>query len=101
MRATVRPTESRGAEVTKLSDVRWERYPLVAASATARAWLEIQANLGLAKNTIEAYGRALQDYLAFGVRSGAVDGRIETATRAHVAAYVRDLATRPNPRGAN
>jgi integrase/recombinase XerD len=47
-----------------VTDVRWERYPLVAASPLARAWLQLQADLRLAATTIEAYGRALQDYLA-------------------------------------
>lgn len=82
------------------SNVRWERYPLVAQSATGRAWLQIQANLGLATNTIEAYGRALQDYLSFSARHG-LDGAVERAQREHIAAYVRDLTTRPSPRAAN
>ena len=60
--------------------------------------LTIQANLGLAANTIEAYGRALEGYLGFSAHRG-VDP--DSATREHVAAYVRDLPTRPNPRGPN
>jgi integrase/recombinase XerD len=82
------------------SNVRWERYPLAPESATASAWLQIQANLGLATNTVEAYGRALQDYLVFSGRSG-LGGGVEGATREHIATYVRDLTTRPSPRGAN
>ena len=62
----------------------------------ARTWLQIQADLGLARNTVEAYGRALQDYLQF---SGAQGVDPCQANRAHIAAYVRDLTTRPNPRG--
>ena len=80
-----------------MAEVRWERYPLVARSPHARAWLTIQAHLGRASNTVEAYGRALQDYLTFAERRGVV---AEAAARAHVAAYVHDLASRPNPRGA-
>lgn len=83
------------------TDVRWERYPLVAACETARAWLQIQADVGLARNTVEAYGRALQDYLAFSARREMLADGVEAVTREHVAAYVRDLTTRPNPRGAS
>jgi integrase/recombinase XerD len=79
-----------------VTDVRWERYPTVAASPLARAWLRIQADLGLARNTIEAYGRALHDYLTFSADTAVAPA---TAGRAHVAAYVRDLTARPNPRG--
>lgn len=81
-----------------MTNVRWERYPLVVACPPARGWLQIQADLGMARNTIEAYGRALQDYLAF---SSDATVAPETAKRAHVAAYVRDLTTRPSPRGAS
>jgi integrase/recombinase XerD len=52
-------------------EVRWERYPKVATFGPSRTWLQIQANLGLARNTIEAYGRALEDYLVFTYRSDA------------------------------
>src|SRR6266566_8530169 len=79
-----------------MAGVRWERYPLVAGCPAVRTWLQIQADLGLASNTIDAYGRALQDYLSFSKRV-ALD--LELATRAHVASYVRDLMTRPSPRG--
>jgi integrase/recombinase XerD len=84
-----------GAGVT---EVRWERYPLIHADLLARGWLQIQADLGLASNTIEAYGRALQDYLSFSSQLAVVP---ETAGRAHVVAYVRELTTRPSPRGAS
>lgn len=80
-----------------MAEVRWERYPLVAATPHARSWLAIQANLGLAPNTVEAYGRALQDFLAFSTRRAVA---AETATREHIAAYVGDLTSRPNRRGA-
>ena len=80
-----------------MTEVQWERYPLVAGHSNARTWLTIQANLGLACNTIDAYGRALADYLAFSVRAGM---QADSASRAHIAAYVRDLSERPNPRRA-
>ncbi len=64
----------------------------------ARKWLGIEANLGLAPNTIDAYGRALEDYLAFSA-TAAVD--IPNANREHIAAYVHHLATRRNPKPPN
>jgi len=57
--------------------------------------LTIQANLGLAPTTIDAYGRSLQDYLGFCQRCGTT---AEQATREQIALYVNDLALRPNPR---
>ncbi len=81
-----------------MAEVQWERYPTVSAVATARAWLRMQAQLGLAPNTIAAYGRALEDYLTF-CTAHRVDA--PTATRGHVAAYVHDLLHRPGRRGAN
>ena len=54
-------------------------------------------NLCLAQNTIDAYGQALEDFLSFSIRDG-LDP--EAATREHIARYVHDLSSRPNPRGA-
>jgi site-specific recombinase XerD len=77
-----------------MGEVRWEAYPMVAQSETARTWLQIQAHLCLAPKTVEAYGRSLEDYLAFCVQQ---DIAPEAAQREHIAAYVHDLATRPHP----
>lgn len=77
--------------------IRWQCYPLVATPPSARMWLEMQANFSRAPNTIAAYGAAPQDYLAFSARHGVVP---ITAPRAHIAAFVRDLTTRPNRRTA-
>ncbi len=82
----------------KLSEVRWERYSLVAQAPATRDWLTMQFNLGLAPNTVEAYGRSLEDYLAF-ASSRSIE--VETATREHIASYVRHLLDRPSPRGPN
>jgi len=76
-------------------EVRWKRYPRLAAIGSAHTWLQIRANLGLARNTIEAYGRALEDYLAFTCLS---DADVITAGREQVSAYVRDLSLRRNPK---
>jgi len=80
-----------------MPEIRWEIYPLVAQSERAHAWLEMQKNLQLAPTTIDAYGRSLNDYLAFCARCHTAP---ELVTREHVALYVHDLASRPNPRGA-
>ena len=77
--------------------VLWDRFPRVGGTPPARTWLQIQADLGLAKTTIDAYGRALEDYLGFSERMAFTP---DQATRAHIASYVRDLTTRPSRRGA-
>jgi integrase/recombinase XerD len=78
-----------------MTDIRWERYPLVAQREHTRTWLQIQGNLGLASNTVEAYGRALESYLSFCQGQGVTP---EEATREHLSWYVHDLISRPNPR---
>jgi integrase/recombinase XerD len=80
-----------------MTEVEWDRYPMVAADEKARAWLQIHGDLGRAHNTVDAYGRGLEDYFRFSHRAGV---RPESATRAHVAGYVRELAERPNPRSS-
>ncbi len=67
-------------------------------SPDATAWLQMQADLQLAPRTLDAYGRALADYLSLCEREG-VDPL--AAGRADVARYVRDLTSRPHPRGSN
>ena len=78
-----------------MSEIGWERYPLLAQSPHGHVWLTIQMHLGLAQNTIDAYGRALEDYLRFSTREGFCP---EIATREHIARYVHDLRCRPHPR---
>jgi integrase/recombinase XerD len=78
-----------------MTDVRWDRYPTVEADGHARGWLGIQADLGRAANTVEAYGRGLEDFLRFSQQVGI---QAEVASRADVAAYVRRLADRPSQR---
>ncbi len=81
-----------------MTDIRWEFYPLVADDQTAHVWLQIQANLQLRPNTIDAYGRGLNDYLDFCARHQV---RPETITHEHFSLYVQDLVTRPHPKGTN
>jgi integrase/recombinase XerD len=75
-----------------------EKWPVLARHGRAAEWLGIWADLGRAPRTIDAYGRGLAEYLQVCEREG-VDPL--AATRAHVAAFVRELATRPGRRGAN
>lgn len=81
-----------------MDEPTWWRYPAVGRNPLAKRWLRIQLNLGLAKNTIEAYGRGLERYLAFCQTRGVVS---EEATREDVAWYVHHLRWRPNSRGSN
>jgi len=72
-----------------------DRWPVLAACTDALTWLQIQANLGLAPRTIEAYARGLSDYLTV-CDCESIDPL--TAGRAEIARYVRDLVARPNRR---
>jgi integrase/recombinase XerD len=73
-----------------------ERWPVLVQHPGALDWLRIQSDLGMSPRTIEAYGRALADYLTVCQREG-----IEplTANRSAVARYVCELLERPNRRG--
>ena len=77
-----------------LTDIQWDRYPAIAGDPLARQWLETGALLGLAFNTIDAYGRAVQDFLAFCEHEGF---QAQEASRNEIARYVGDLRQRPNP----
>ena len=79
-------------------DFSFNRFPLLAQTPHAHAWLTIQRNLGLAPNTIAAYGWALEDYLGF---CACCQVEVSTASREHIAAYVRDLALRPKQRNTS
>jgi integrase/recombinase XerD len=81
-----------------MADVRWEHYPHVGGNEVARAWLVLESNLGLAANTLDAHGRGLEEYFAF---SAGKDTAVVTATWDHIAAYIRDLMTRPSRRTPN
>jgi integrase/recombinase XerD len=83
---------------TKFDRVRWDRFPLINQTPSMRTWLRIQSNLGLSPNTIEAYGRALEDYLRF---SHGCNTHPDSVTREHIAAYIRDLSSRDSRREKN
>lgn len=81
-----------------MAEVQWERYPSLAGVEMARRWLQIQADLGLARNTVEAYGRGLEEYFRF-VQALRLD--YETVRHEQIAAYVRHLLSRPRRGGDN
>jgi hypothetical protein len=64
-----------------MTAVRWERYPLVASMPTAQAWLQIQADLGLASNTSRPTDGLSRTTCSFSDQSGVTP---EAAKGAHV-----------------
>src|SRR5919201_1327148 len=78
-----------------MPDFRWDLYCHASTYAPARSWLEILAKLGQSPNTLTAYARDLDDFLAFCERATIP---VATATTADIARYVDDMAHRPNPR---
>jgi integrase/recombinase XerD len=75
-----------------------EKWPVVRRNERAAEWLGMWANLGRAPRTIDAYGRGLGEYLELCERDG-VDP--QTAGRAQVASFVRELTSRPGRHGTN
>src|SRR5690348_13080228 len=72
--------------------IEWFRYPHVASQDFGRAWLTSETLLGLAPNTLDAYARGLDDFLAFCQRTHI---QPVTASRGDLACYVGDLRQRP------
>ncbi len=81
---------------SRTNEIQWDRFPRLQSSVEGKKWLEIQHMLGLAINTVEAYGRGLEEFLRWcdGAEVQAVD-----AGRADLASYVGELRSRPGPRG--
>ena len=75
-----------------------QKWPVFARHQLAVEWLRVWADLGRAPRTIDAYARALAEYLLSCENAG-VDPI--AASRAQVAAFVRELTSRPNRLGAN
>jgi site-specific recombinase XerD len=75
-----------------------EKWPILGRHERAAEWLRIWADLGRAPRTIDAYARGLVEYLQVCERDG-VDPL--EAGRAQVAAFVRELTSRPSRWGAN
>ena len=76
----------------------WPRFSQISHTPVARSWLTWQAQLGRRPNTIDAYGRALEDYLTFCAHQ---PWSFLEASREHIASYVRFLLDRSptNTRG--
>jgi integrase/recombinase XerD len=70
-----------------------ERWPVLARHERATQWLTIWADLGHSPRTIDAYARALTDYLECCERQG-IDPL--TAGRGQIAVYLRELMSRPS-----
>ena len=81
---------------SRFDEIRWDRFPRVHGTPEGKKWLEIQHMLGLAANTVEAYGRGLEGFLCWCERTE-VDA--VGANRGVLASYVGDLRSRPGPRG--
>jgi integrase/recombinase XerD len=75
-----------------------EKWPVLGRHERAAEWLRIWTDLGRAPRTIDAYARGLAEYLQVCERDGADP---LTANRSQVAAFVRELTSRPGRRGAN
>lgn len=79
--------------------VTWaDRWPVLSRHERAAEWLRVWADLGRAPRTIDACARGLAEYLQVCERDGTDP---LTASRAQVAGFVRELASRPGVRGAN
>jgi hypothetical protein len=74
------------------------RLPALGSCPLSVRWLSLQQDLGRSPRAVIAYARSLVDYLAYCDRAGV---EIETAGRAEIAGYVRDLRGRPERHGAN
>ncbi|MFD5751484.1 tyrosine-type recombinase/integrase [Streptomyces sp. NPDC127033] len=48
-----------------MAPIPWGKFPTVAEHQQAHRWLQFMANIGRATNTIDAYGRAVEDHLLF------------------------------------
>lgn len=81
---------------SRTTEIRWDRFPRVHSLEVGKKWLEIQHMLGLATNTVEAYGRGLEDFLRWCESAEVVAAN---AGRGDLAGYVGDLRSRPGPRG--
>ena len=71
-----------------LAPIPWNRIPITAELAEARAWMTYQASRGLAWNTLGAYGRNLEHYLRFLQRNAILPWEVK---RDRIAAYLHEL----------
>ena len=74
------------------------RHPLTSAHPDASRWIRSCEMLGLACNTIAAYSRALEGFLAF-CHSRSID--VRRTSREAIAQFVHELRTKHRDRDAN
>ncbi len=75
-----------------------EKWPVIARHERAAEWLGVWIDLGRAPRTIDAYARGLAEYLLVCERDG-IDPA--GANRLQVAAFVKEMESRPSRRGSN
>lgn len=68
--------------------VAWPRYAAVADEPLARRWLSLLDARGKDEKTLDAYGRAVDDFLLLLRILGVA---VDRATEEHVARYVQDM----------
>jgi len=54
-----------------MATINWDGFPLLQGNEVAWRWLHFTANLGRAANTVDAYGRAVEDFFRFCAANGA------------------------------
>ena len=74
-----------------MNTTNWNRYPAIGENPQVLKWLTIQTQLQLSPNTVQAYARALQDFLSFCQQYQIKD---ETTSQEHIALWVNQMATR-------
>ena len=75
--------------------IDWKKYPRAEANEYTNAWLTMEFNRQLAPNTVDAYARAIEDFLKF---CGSRGLEPEEATREQMSLYIGDLGSRYNSR---
>jgi integrase/recombinase XerD len=80
-----------------MDSIAWAKYPQSAANPLARDLLNLEASLGRAANTVDAYARGREDFFRYCLRAGV---KPDCATSEHVALWVREMATRRAQQGS-
>ena len=75
------------------NQVNASRWPEIAAVSEASQWLALQADMGLAARTVEAYRRGLGHFLRF-CQETEVEP-VRGAGRQHVLAWIRSMREQP------
>lgn len=76
----------------------WDHFPITAAHHDAKRWIQSCVMLGLAPNTITAYARAIEGFLAF-CQSRSIE--VRSTSREVIAKYVGDLRAQPRRERSN